>query len=242
MIGLLACTLGSDPVPTASPTTERTVTASLDGYGAYEGLTMEVLVTDRRDLSVAASGSTTVVGGSASLELEVDAGLSYFVDLWVDKQPNGGCDADDGIWHFVSDTAGDIEAAKVFGDASELNERACRGFAKGDLGLYDLQLTGFGYIVHLYEDAYMALIDDQGTAVAYAEHVAVNQSATWVFDDVVEPGVDYTVAFYLEHNGDGVCSDGDHAWFQEIGSFTESATVEMGHPYEPFDTDVCAYY
>ena len=241
MIWLFACTTG--PAPQApAPTTARTVSAGVSGYDQYDGWTVEVRVTDRRTLALVDSGRADVVGGEALVELAVAEGTAVFVDLWVDKNDNAGCDAEDGTWHFEAGPSGDVDAVKTLGDASALDATACWGFPEGDLGVYDLQLTGFGYIVHMYEDAYLVLIDDSGTAVAEAQDVADNQSATWSFDDVVEPGVSYRVAFYLEHDGDGACSDGDHLWFQDLGSFSGHAVVELGHPYEAFDLAVCEYF
>lgn len=239
MIWLLACTIGPQLAPSPLP---RTVTAGVSGYDQYEGRTVEVRVTDRRTLALVESGAATVAGGEALVELELDQGTAVFVDLWVDKNDNDGCDAEDGTWHYEAGPTGDVDALKTLGDDAELDTTACWGFPEGDLGVYDLQLTGFGYVIHAYEDAYMALVDDQGQAVAYAEDLVANQAASWSFDDVVEPGVSYSVAFYLEHDGDGVCSTGDHLWFQDIGSFTGDAVVEMGHPYEAFDVTVCEVF
>ncbi len=240
MIWLWACTLGPPPLDVAP--LARTVTAGVSGYDQYNGRVVMVRVTDRRTLELVTTATAPVASGEASVELAVDEGVAVFVDLWVDKNDNEGCDAEDGTWHYEAGPSGDIDAVKTLGDAAALDVTACWGFPEGDLGVYDLQLTGFGYVVHQYEDAYMALIDDQGQVVAYAEDVVVNQAATWSFDDVVEPGVDYTVAFYLEHDGDGACSDGDHLWVQEIGSFSGHAVAELGHPYEAFQTAVCAYF
>jgi hypothetical protein len=81
------------------------------------------------------------------------------------------------------------------------------------------------------EQTISVVVRDGATEVAADQGVVSNGTVSFSFADILEAQTTYTVDFFADIDGDGLCDapPDDHAWSESIGPVSEDLTLDWTH-------------
>jgi len=212
-------------------------------FGADEGLVIKVaLVRWHETEIVAGPEQLTVSGGAFDLKLEgvLEDGQRYELHFYSDENGTGVCESPpiDHAWKMdIAAAASNIELSVVH---TENFTDVCSTFG-GNVGPFDLNINGAGYVPHEGEPFFAALVrsDSQEVVAGPSEAVVSGGGFSFSFADALQPGVAYEVVSYADHNGSGRCDAPpiDHGWRTPVGDVIGDHTLELTHSTD--FVDVC---
>lgn len=248
LTGGLATALAACPEPTGDT----------PDFVDFYALSFSGLATEHRDstvlLAVVDSEGSVVQTGTTTVD---DAGLfgfqwpdllredeAYTVDFYADVNDSDGCDAPptDHMWReVIPPVTADVEIDwEHSGDWVDV----CATFGGyGDPPLHDLAFTA-SLAPHANQQVTAAVVDVASATVktTRTETVSAEGALVMSWARILEPGADYTLDFFADVDGDGLCDTppDDHAWRLAIDDAAGDVVLEFAHTTD--FTDVCATF
>ena len=222
----------------------RDFSFSGQGYDVHNGQLLSIALTRVLDGKVVVREKAQVTDGAVSINAggSVMTGQAYVLDIFADLNANGVCNDSptDHAWRVevpLVDSA--VNITRNHDDA--FSSLSCGNFQPGKL-----TFSGSGYGYHAGKVLSMALLRQPDGLVVHRDAALVDSNGDFSFTktSILQPGLNYQIAFYADQVNFGTCDtpggSADHAW--QVVMENVAGDVTQSEIHNTNFVDVCAKF